>query len=235
MAALSDRPPLFALDRKLSHEEINSLPLASYTGVIQVVRSREQVLHAVRELRNERVLGFDTETRPAFRKGESYPPALLQLAGSSAVYLFHLQSLGLPAEVAELLADPRIVKAGVAVGRDLLELRRLTEFQPRGFVDLGERAENSGIAHHGLRGLAALLLGCRIPKSAQLTNWARPHLPSNALRYAATDAWLGRRLHEAMAERGVVSKPGGGGGAKGFWRQCLDVITRKGRDRRKEP
>lgn len=184
--------------RKLSADEINRLPMAAYDGTIHVVETPEQVESAVRALRHEHLLGFDTETRPTFRKGEHYPPALLQLAGEHAVWLFKLTRLGLPPAVASILADPNIVKAGVSNARDISELRALTPFEPAGFVDLGHVAKHRRVPHHGLRGLSAVFLGCRISKSAQLTNWARPDLPARSLQYAATDAWIGRRLYQAM-------------------------------------
>jgi len=204
----SDRKPAsptFDLHRKLSAEEINSLRREVYKGPIHMVRSREELPHAIRELAEEKLLGFDTETRPSFRKGESHAPALLQLAGQKAVYIFVLHTLGLPVELTRILADHGIIKAGVAVGRDIKELRAVTDFEPGGFVDLGKCAEKNGIQHHGFRGLAALLLGCRISKGAQLTNWERADLPDHALQYAATDAWIGRRIYEAMKQHGVIS------------------------------
>jgi ribonuclease D len=224
---------LVKLDQKLSREEINRLEIAAYRGPIHVVRSHAQMLAAVRELRRETLLGFDTEKRPSFAKGESHPPALIQLAGREAVYVFQLHVIGLPAELVDLLANPRIVKAGVATGRDLQELRELAQFQPGGFVDIGACAMKSGIKHHGLRGLAALLLGCRISKSAQLTNWERPELPMPALRYAATDAWISRRIYEALKKHGCLDgspkAPGSkerGAGRPGLWHKAKAAFTR---------
>lgn len=227
----SPRMPPFPLNRKLSREEINQLPLVQYKGPIRAIRSREPMLRAVRELGKETLLGFDIEKRPCFQKGEYYPPALLQLAARHEVYLFFLHALGLPSELTAILANPRIVKAGVAVGRDVKDLRDLADFAPAGFVDLGEWAEASGIPHHGLRGMAALLLGCRIPKQAQLTNWDLPRLPGNALRYAATDAWIGRRLYEAMEAQS--RRPGGGVRVvKEFFARFLRVFKGRGRSAR---
>lgn len=190
--------------RKLSADEINDLDLAAYHGPLNLVCTSEEMQVAAARLSCEKLLGFDTEKRPSFSKGESHPPALLQLAGEDEVYLFQLHRIGLPVELTRILADGGIVKAGVAVGRDLRELRALTEFEPKGFVDLGARSKRHGLQHHGLRGLAASLLGCRISKGAGLTNWARPDLPERALRYAATDAWIGRRIYKAMEERGYL-------------------------------
>ena len=201
----TDSRRTFGLDRKLSPEEINCLEMAAYRGPTHVVGSRQAMLSALKDLRRETLLGFDTEKRPSFKKGESHPPALLQLAGSRAVYVFQLYALGLPVELAGILADARIAKAGVAITRDLQELRQLDEFQPAGFVDLGVAAMRCGIQHHGLRGLAAVMLGCRISKGARLTNWERPDLPRTALQYAATDAWIGRRIYKAMQARGCFA------------------------------
>lgn len=201
-------PPSNPLARRLSREEINDLDAVVYEGPIHLVASHRHMLKSVRALKRERLLGFDTETRPSFKKGESHPPALLQLAGRAGVYVFRLLELGLPAELAALLANPKIVKAGVAVGRDIRELRDLVEFEPAGFVDLGTRAKAYGMQHHGLRGLCALLLGRRLSKGGRLTNWARSDLPQSAITYAATDAWIGRRIYEAMDACGPPPRQG---------------------------
>lgn len=188
--------------RKMSGEEINQLELVSYSGPIHVVRSPGQVRDAVRELRRDSMLGFDTETRPSFRKGVVYKPALLQLAGQDATFLFRVKDTGLPPELTGLLADAAILKVGVAVGRDVQDLRQIEPFAPAGFTDLGECARRAGIQHHGLRGLAAVVLGCRVSKGARTTNWDRPDLPMTSLRYAATDAWIARGIYQAMKDQG---------------------------------
>ena len=210
--------------------------MAAYRGATHLVRTRPQVVAAVKELRRETLVGFDTEKRPSFQKGESHPPALIQLAGRDAVYVFQLHTLGLPSQLTDILANSRIVKAGVATARDVQELRELTEFQPRGFVDLGACARKCGIQHHGLRGLAALLLGCRISKGAQLTNWERPELPASALQYAATDAWISRRIYEALKEHGCLgdSIPAAPKGVRGLWRRAKSTFARIVRNARGE-
>lgn len=182
--------------RKLPPEEINALETASYKGPITLVASHKAVLEAVAELKREKLLGFDTETRPSFVSGVAYPPALLQLVGAHTAFLFRLKATGLPPELTALLADPAIIKAGVSVSKDVKELRTMAEFEPHGFVDLGTASEKMGLQHHGLRGLAAVVLGVRISKSARTTNWDNRTLPDFAVRYAATDGWLGRKLYE---------------------------------------
>jgi ribonuclease D len=184
----------------ISKEEINQKPLLEYGGIIHLIRSSEQLGPALEQIRRETLLGFDTETRPAFRKGESYPPSLLQLAGENEVWLFQLRRLPDLAPLFALLAAPAICKAGVAIRRDISELRDLLPFEPAGFVDLGVAAEDRGFRNTGLRPLAALLLNGRISKKAQTSNWAAEHLDERQLRYAATDAWVSRRLYDVLRQ-----------------------------------
>jgi len=192
------------LPKKLQKEEINDLPLKSYDGTIVLVRNLEDVPKACDVLRQDDVLGFDTETRPSFKKGESHLPSLIQLAGSKTVYIFQLVHLGFPEEVKQILADKTITKSGVSINFDLIELNRISKFVPRGFIDLGEEARKSGIPHHGLRGLAAYLLGFRISKQAQITKWDSKNLSEKQLTYAATDAWVGRKLYLLFREKRLI-------------------------------
>ena len=189
----ADPRPGFA--QRMTKEEINTRPIRRWEGAVHVVRTPAELSRAVRALADETILGFDTETRPAYNKGESYLPSLLQLAGESAVYLFQLKHLGLPGPLREILADPTMVKAGVSLTYDLQELHKLARFEPAGCVDLGTLAKEAEIKNHGLRGLAAVLLGFRIAKGTQTTNWARDVLAPAQIQYAATDAWVGRELY----------------------------------------
>ncbi len=193
-----------SLTRKLSRDEINSLDIRAYQGPIELVRSRKHMLSAVRKLRRERLLGFDTETRPVFKKGVSYPTALVQVVIRNCVYIFQLRFLGDLGKLFSVLANKKIIKAGVSIADDVKALRTLSDFKPAGFVDIGDCARKCGMQHHGLRGLAALLLGFRITKSGQRYNWALPRLRQSAIRYAATDAWVGRELYLVMRERGCI-------------------------------
>jgi ribonuclease D len=130
--------------------------------------------------------------------GQSYPPAVLQLAGEHAAYIFQLRHCRLSKALCRLLANPQIIKAGVAWVRDVQELNKLASFRPAGFVDVGELAKQAGCTHHGLRGLATLLLGFRISKNARTSNWAQATLTQAQIEYAATDAWVGRELYQKL-------------------------------------
>ncbi len=190
--------------KKLQKEEINDLPLRAYDGTISLIRNHEDVPMACEMLRQDDVLGFDTETRPSFKKGESHLPSLIQLAGSKTVYIFQLVHLGFPEKIKQILADKAVVKSGVAINYDLIELNRISKFVPRGFIDLGEEARKTGVPHHGLRGLAAYLLGFRISKQAQITKWDSINLSEKQLTYAATDAWVGRELYLLFKEKRLI-------------------------------
>lgn len=191
--------------RKITKEEINVLPLRRYTGEIRIVRDAEALESAVAHLRGERVLGFDTETRPTFRKGQLHLPSLVQLASADVVYLFQLNWLPLGDELASLLADPAIVKTGVAVRDDIRDLQKLYAFADAGVVDLGEVARDLGLETHGLRNLAANFLDFRISKSAQCSNWSNRELAPHQVIYAATDAWVSREIHMRLGELGLVA------------------------------
>lgn len=182
----------------ISKEEINLLPICSWEGSVHLVRSAAEVEPAVGRLAGQRLLGFDTETRPAFRKGQKFSPSLLQLAAEDEVFLFQLKHIGLPEAVRAILVDRDVVKAGVALAYDLRSLQELQPFMPQGFVDLAAMARRRGFRNQGLRGLAAAVCGFRISKSARTTNWANDELTPQQIRYAATDAWIGRELHRRL-------------------------------------
>jgi len=193
----TDRP---GFTRRMDKEEINACPMAQWNGPVHVVRTAAELATALPRLVGQTLLGFDTETRPAYSVGESYPPSLLQLASATEVFIFQLKPLGLAEPLRQLLANPSIIKTGVSLDYDIRELKKLADFVPGGFVDLGDLAKKQGIKNHGLRGLAAVLLGFRISKGAQTSNWASAVLAPHQIQYAATDAWVGRQLYLTMQE-----------------------------------
>ncbi|MFA7257406.1 MAG: 3'-5' exonuclease [Kiritimatiellales bacterium] len=188
----------------ITKDEINRLPMKQYEGPIHLIRTPENAEQAVEILKKETLLGFDTETRPTFRVGEYYQPSLLQLATGTEVFLFQIKLTGLTKGMCEILSSPDILKAGVSIKDDLSELRKLSDFEPAGFVELATHAKKAHIKNLGLRGLAALLLRFRISKREQTSNWARNELTESQLRYAATDAWLGREIYLHMQKLGLI-------------------------------
>ena len=171
------------------------LPILRYDGVIHLVKTRADLQRAAHGLRRERVVGFDTETRPSFRKGESFAPSVVQIATSRGVCLFQLARLDCSHALAELFSNAKLVKAGVSLTHDLSELRKLFAFEMAGVVDLGDVAKGRGVKQTGVRNLAGLFLGGRITKGAQTSNWAQSNLTAKQICYAATDAWVCRELY----------------------------------------
>lgn len=192
--------------KKITKAEINELPLMQWDGEIRVLSTREEMRDAVDELQRCIHLGFDTETRPTFKKGQYYPPALIQLANPDCVYLFRISQIDTLDPVLPLLESEKILKTGVAIKDDVKELRAMQDFKPGGFIEIADITKKLGYENRGLRALAALLMGGRISKAAQVSNWARPELDNKQIRYAATDAWISREIYvRAMTEEAELS------------------------------
>lgn len=183
---------------RLSKDEINALPLVQFEGPVHFVTRENQLRHAIERLGRETVLGFDTETQPTFRSGEYHLPSLLQLAASAEVFVFRLSKRIFSGGVIDILCSSAIVKVGVAPTRDINELKAITPFEQAGIIDLAQIARSAGIEAGGLRSLAGTILGWRISKKFQTSNWGRKFLHPAQVRYAATDAWVSRELYLAL-------------------------------------
>lgn len=181
-----------------------ALPLRRYEGDVCLVATAEDLERALADLRQEDVVGFDTETRPAFRKGETYLPCLVQAATARCVYLFQLRQPEAFRVLSEMLEETRSVKAGVALAHDLRSLKLLFPFEEKNVLDLGIVARRWRLDQTGLRNLAGIFLGLRVPKSARTSNWAAPRLSAAQITYAATDAWICRELFLQFRNRGLL-------------------------------
>ena len=191
--------------RVISRDEINELPIRRWEGEVRVVANAHEAAAALTEVLQDTVVGFDTETRPAFRAGESYPPSLAQVATARAVYLFQVQRADLAAAVARMLSEEHIVKAGVGVADDLKSLKKVVAFHEKSIADLGTLAQRHGLKQSGVRNLAGMFLGFRIPKGTKTSNWARHTLTGQQIVYAATDAWACRELYLKFRELGLTT------------------------------
>ena len=191
--------------RAISREEMAELPIRRYEGEVCLVTTPQDLARALADIQHESVVGFDTETRPSFSKGESHPTCLVQAATASKVYLFQLRQLDVFQIVAELLAQPRIVKAGVALAYDLRSLKLVFPFMEKNVLDLGIVARRRGLDQTGLRNLAGIFLGFRIPKGTRTSNWAAAQLSAQQITYAATDAWVCRELFLRFQSLGLIA------------------------------
>ena len=181
----------------ISPEEIGRLELASFPGEIHVIDSLEEEFgQAISYLKRQKVIGFDTETRPTFSPEQrSTGTALLQLSGSGKAYLFRLKKCGLPRALASVLASPSILKVGAATLDDVRGLQRITQFAPKGFVDLQNLVWEYGIRDKSVKKMTAIILGVKISKAQQLSNWEAEKLSEGQQKYAATDAWVCREMY----------------------------------------
>jgi len=191
--------------RAISREQLATLPLGRYEGPILWVDDAASLSRAATDLQQERVVGFDTETRPAFRKGEFYHPSLVQVATQQQVYLFPLRLTACYPVLTALLQNPCIIKTGVALAHDLRMLNGVFPVVPTHILDLGTIAKRHDYAQTGVRNLAGLFLDLRIPKGEKTTNWSKPELTPAQHIYAATDAWICRQLYLEFAKRGLVA------------------------------
>lgn len=178
----------------ISKEELSEYPLGGYRGVIELIETIDAVDAAVLEIRQETIIGIDTETKPMFKRGQKHAVALLQVATQAKVYLFRLNKIGLPQNLAEVMADAKIRKVGIALKDDFVALRSRTTFEPNHVVDLNTLCQENGFTSIGAKKLAALILGFRISKRQQTSNWEAETLSQAQMEYAATDAWICREI-----------------------------------------
>ena len=174
----------------IDNHVVESLPQVELKGQINTVTTRSQVAQAAQYLSLQPVLGFDTETKPRFSSGRMYMPALLQFSDGVSSYLIHLKKTGLPQEIVAILCDPAIIKVGAAVRDDIAGLQRYAPFEPAGFVDLQDMVQEYGIVEKSVKKMSAIILGKRISKSQQVTNWEAFPLSGAQALYAATDAYV---------------------------------------------
>ena len=181
----------------ITPEVLEKLEYASFPGKIFVIDSvGAEFNRAIAYLRSQKVIGFDTETRPCFGPNQPrYGVALLQLSGPEKAYLFRVNNIGMHRRLCNLLADKRIIKVGAAIHDDIRGLQKLREFEPGSFVDLQKIVWEYGIRDKSVKKMAAIILGFRISKTQQLSNWEAENLSESQCRYAATDAWVCREMY----------------------------------------
>jgi ribonuclease D len=190
--------------KTISPEEINALPILQYKGSVHLIDTDSDLEIAIGVLEKECTLGFDTETRPSFKKGKINPTSILQLAGEQHVYLFQLSKLSKTEDLFHLLSSQSIQKAGVAIAEDIKRLQEITPYTAQSFWEISTLAQKMGIKHMGLRSLAAILLHGRVAKTLQTSNWANNTLTQKQISYAATDAWVSRELFLKLVALGAL-------------------------------
>ncbi len=191
----------------ISKEELLELPLGQFEGPIYLIDRPEQVEDAVDFLEDQPIIGFDTETKPSFRKGEFNHVSLLQLSTANQAFIFRLNQIGFPPELRSLLEKENVLKVGAAVHDDLKALKKLTDsFSPQSFFDLNDELKKVGFHNVGVRNLCGMVLKIRISKAEQVSNWEADKLTERQLRYAATDAWACLEIFQKLKTEGFLDE-----------------------------
>lgn len=181
----------------ITPKELEALEFASFPGKIMVIDSvGAEFNRAITYLRSQKVIGFDTETRPTFTPSQPrYDVSLLQLSGPDKAFLFRVNKISMHRRLCNLLASDKVIKVGAAIHDDIRGLQKLHDFKPAGFVDLQKIGCEWGIRDKAVKKMAAIILGFRISKTQQLSNWEAETLSESQCKYAATDAWVCREMY----------------------------------------
>ena len=182
----------------ITNEEINALPLGAFEGPVNIIDQADQLEEALAEIRKHSVVGFDTETKPVFVSGQFNHVSLVQIALPKKVFLVRLKSVGMAPQIIHFFENEKILKAGVALRDDIKALQKLKHFKADGFFELAELAKQSGLQVESVKKLTALLLGFRISKSAQTSNWEAASFNEKQISYAATDAWVCLNIYNKL-------------------------------------
>ena len=186
----------------ITREETRQLPQCKFEGEVVVIDRNNQDPELIREVADCKILGFDTETRPSFKKGKKNKVALLQLASESKAFLVRCNQVGLPEPLVQILESPEIIKVGVAIRDDIKGLQYYSDFKPAGFIDLQKYVSGYGIKSNGLRNITAIVMNFKVSKSQQLSNWENEYLSRGQILYAATDAWVCHQIYTTLVQAG---------------------------------
>ena len=158
----------------ITKEAISELPLEEFTGRIIVIDTLRDVEKAVGYLSEFQSVGFDTETRPSFKKGQRYKISLMQISTDEACFLFRLNRIG--------------------------AMRKRTDIQPANFLDLQNYVGQFGIEDASLQKIYAILFNKKISKGQRLSNWEADVLSDAQKKYAALDAWACLKIYNQLKQ-----------------------------------
>ena len=188
----------------ITKEAIAKLPLIKFEGLIHVIDDREEMLQEIKKLKNQEIIGFDTEKKPTFKKGQYHPTALVQLSTSKEVFLFRINKLGLDNALISLFESDRIAKIGVGIRDDFVELKQIRTFTEHNCIDLNDLMPTLGVEKIGVRNLVGILLEKRVSKNQQVSNWENEMLTPGQRQYAATDAWVCYEMYILLLKKGYI-------------------------------
>lgn len=182
----------------IKKEEISLLPVEEYTGRIIVIDTEKDTEKAIQYLMEFPAVGFDTETRPSFKKGLRYKISLMQISTDEACFLFRLNQIGIPEKLEEFLTDETILKIGLSLRDDFGAIQKRTEIKPANFIDLQNIVGQFGIEDASLQKIYAILFDKKISKGQRLSNWEADVLTEAQKKYAALDAWACLKIYNQL-------------------------------------
>lgn len=188
----------------IDKQSLAALPCEQFNGRIELVQTPAAAVKAMRFLMDQPMVGFDTETRPNFRKNDNHKVSLLQLSTPSICFLIRLNRVGIMPEIQEFLESPKVIKVGLSTKDDFHQLNQLEHIEPKGFVELQSIVKDYGIGEASLTKVYALLFGKRISKGQRLTNWEAIELTDAQQRYAALDAFACLKIYKHLTENATV-------------------------------
>ena len=193
-----------AFKKYVSKDEIKNYSVEKFNGKISIIDKKKDLLDAYLFLKKQKIIGFDTESRPTFKKGVSSDVSLIQFSTKNEVYLFRINIIGFDDMLIDLINDKKIKKIGIAIFDDIKSLQKIKEFESNSVIDLNKLALNLGFESIGAVKLSILILGFSISKSARLSNWEKKDLTTSQIEYAATDAWICNMIYKKLINEGEI-------------------------------
>ena len=188
----------------VSKDEIKNYSIEKFTGKIHVIEKQNDISEAYSFLKKQKILGFDTESKPTFKKGVSSKVSLIQFTTDDQAFLFRINKIGFNEKLIDIISDKKIKKIGIAIFDDIKALQKIKSFESNSIIDLNHLALNLGFESIGAVKLSILILGFAISKSVRLSNWERENLSISQLEYAATDAWICNMIYKKLLNEGEI-------------------------------
>ena len=187
----------------ISKEELAELPIEKFKGKIVIVDKPEDVMPAINDLLQHSKIGFDTETKPAFKKGQTHKVALIQLSTMDTCYLFRLNKIGYPDQIDDIICNTNIKKIGLSLRDDFAAMNKRSDMTPANFVDLQPFVDQYGIDDNSLQKIYAIIFEKKISKRQRVSNWEAEQLSDAQKNYAAIDAWACLRIYNHLTKNGI--------------------------------
>lgn len=186
----------------LTFPRFQSLPLDR----IIVINHLEQCQDIEAELKTATLLGFDTESKPIFNKGDVQTgPHLIQLATFEKAYLFQV-SADILNFLKPIFENADQIKVGFGLKNDA-HLFRKKGIELKSVIELSKCFGGFGITNPvGVKNAIALLFQMNFPKSKSIStsNWSRKILTTPQIEYAAADAFAPVLIFEELLRLGQI-------------------------------